>query len=139
MSDPPVLVVDLRSEALGEDRRALGEDRAAPAPPPDAPLEASETVDRVALLHDGDDEPLLLPIEPTRDRAELDALARLIRFAVVRGERIPTVAHAYGGERERRLLFERRLPGWALDGLAPADLAKLPAALRRALGPPPRR
>lgn len=120
--DRPVLVVDLRSRALDEDRAGEG----GASLPPDAPLEPDETIDTVALLHDGSDAPLLLPIAPTRDRRFLDALARLMRFAVLRGERIPRVAVLYGSEYERSLAFERRLPAWAERGID----APLPPALR---------
>ena len=37
----------------------------------------------------------------------------------------------YGDVRERRLLFERRLPGWVHDGI---DASGLPPALARVLG-----
>jgi hypothetical protein len=124
--DRPVLVVDLRKEALAADRAAI-EGEPAPASPPDEPLADEETIDTVAVLHD-ESEPLLLPIEPTRDRRYLDALARLFRFAVLRGERIPETAVRYGTEYERTLAFARRLPAWAYDGIE-----RPPSALRRTL------
>lgn len=126
--DRPVLVVDLRASSLAEDR-AAGD--GAPALPPDEPLEDGETIDLVALLHDGSDAPLLLAIEPTRDRRLLDALARLMRFAALRGERIPRVAVRYGSEYERTLAFERRLPAWAYDGIDAPLPASLSALRRR--------
>jgi hypothetical protein len=135
--DRPVLVVDLRRRALEADRRAL-EGGPAPATPADEPLGRGETVDLVALLHDGAEEPLLLPIEPTADRALLDALARLLRFAVLRGERIPKVATDYGSEHERRLAFERRLPAWAYEGIEEAALRSVPRAVRAVLARRPR-
>lgn len=129
--DEPVLVIDLRSATLAADRDALG---GSPAPdvPDDEPLTEDETIAHVALLHDASDAPLLLPIEPTRDRRWLDALARLIRFAVLRGERVPSVAVRYGTEYERSLAFERRLPRWAYEGI---DTRHLPPEIARALGP----
>lgn len=114
--DRPVLVVDLRTASMREGG----------ALPADEALGEDETIDVVALLHDGSDAPLLLPIEPTRDRRLLDAIARLMRFAVERGERIPGAAIRYGSEYERTLAFERRLPAWAYDGID----ARLPPALR---------
>lgn len=130
--DEPVLVIDLRSAALAADRDALASSARAPNVPDDEPLEEGETIARVALLHDASDAPLLLPIEPTRDRRWLDALARLIRFAVLRGERVPSAAVRYGTEYERSLAFERRLPRWAYEGI---DAPHLPPAIARALGP----
>lgn len=100
------------------------------AQPIDDALDPSETIELVAILHDESPAPLLLPIEPTRDRRLLDAIARLVRFAVARGERIPAVAIRYGDEYERALAFERRLPRWAYEGVADP-----PSELARALGP----
>lgn len=131
--DPPALVVDLRARALARDRAALEEREEAPPLPTDEPLEAHEVVAWIAVLHDASDEPLLLPIEPTRDRRRLDAVARLLRFAVMRGERMPEVAVRYGEEYERRLAFERRLPAWAYDGVDPRVARALPEPLRRVL------
>lgn len=107
MDDRAVFVVDLRAATLERER-------AGARPPPDEPID--EDIDTLAILHDESDEPLLLPLVPTRDREELDAIARLVRFAVEHDERILTVATRYGGELERRLVFERRLPAWAYDG-----------------------
>lgn len=118
--DRPVWVVDLRTA------RDTGA-----SPPMDEPLDPGESVELVAILHDGSPAPLLLPIEPTRDRRLLDAIARLVRFAVARGERIPAVAVRYGDEYERALAFERRLPRWAYEGVTAPDL---PSELARALG-----
>jgi len=119
--DPAVWVVDLRT-ARDTDV----------APTADEPLEPSETIELVAIIHDASETPLLLPIEPTHDRRLLDAIARLVRFAVARGERIPAVAIRYGDEYERALAFERRLPRWAYEGVAARDL---PSELAGALGP----
>jgi hypothetical protein len=114
-ADRPVFVVDLREEALRDDRLALAEGSMAPPLPADEQTEMP--IDTLAVLHDGSDEPLLLPLLRTRDREELDAIARMLRFAVLLGERIEKVAAEYGGPRERRLLFERRLPPWVYDGI----------------------
>lgn len=89
----------------------------------------------MALLIDGVEEPLLLPIAPTTDALLLDALGRLVRLAAVAGERVPFVATEYGGELERRLAFERRLPGWVYRGLPPELARHLPPQLRSVLGP----
>lgn len=133
MDDAPVLVVDLRERARADDRAALG---GAPPPlPADEPLEAHERVDTVAVLHDGSDEPLLLAIEPTRDRGELDAIARILRFAVLHGARMPEVAVTHGGEQERSMAFERRLPRWAYEGIDRRRARALPPALRAVLAP----
>ncbi len=90
---------------------------------------------KVALLHDANDEPLLLPIEPTRDPRLLDALGRLVRFAALTGERIPSVAVRYGAPYERALVFERRLPRWAYEGISRDQARALPRPIARVLGP----
>jgi len=119
--DPPVWVVDLRTARDTE----VG-------PPVDEALDPSEAIELVAIIHDASETPLLLPIEPTRDRRLLDAIARLVRFAVAHGESIPAMAIRYGDEYERTLAFERRLPRWAYEGVAAPNL---PSELARALGP----
>jgi hypothetical protein len=114
--DRPVLVIDLR-ETLA----------AAAQSPPDEVID--EPVELCAIVHDALPEPLVLPLPSGLDREELDAIARLVRFAVERRERIPNVAIAHGGELERRLAFERRLPKWAYDGLD-----RMPPELEATLG-----
>lgn len=99
-----------------------------PEPPP-------HDVRHVALLLDDREEPLVLPIAPTRDVVLLDALARLLRIAVLAGERVPAVAIEYGEELERRLAFERKLPDWVYEGVEPDVAAELPVEVRRVLGP----
>ena len=133
-SDEPVFVVDLTEatmEACGEEIRRGAEAPSAPSLP-EAPDEPIRTV---ALVVD-DSDPVLLAIEPTRDVVLLDALARLLRIAVLSGERVPAVAVGYGDELERRLAFERRLPAWVYDGVEPRVARRLPRALRAVLGPP---
>jgi hypothetical protein len=116
----PVWVVDLSTDG-----------GSAPPTPEDA-LAPGEMIELVAVLHDELDAPLLLPIAPTLDLRLLDAIARLLRFAVEHGERIPAVAVRYGSEYERALAFEKRLPRWAYEG---TDRRDLPSALARVLGP----
>jgi len=117
VEDRPVFVIDLRD--LEADRAALG------APAPRALPSVDEAVRDVALLVEGAD-PILLPIAPTDDARLLDALARLVRFAVLRQRPVAEIAARYGGDYERDLVEARRLPAWALDGVDEA----LPSALR---------
>ena len=112
VEDELVFVIDLRSAALGEVEHELQTandvDVARPLPPrPHRPIR------RVALLLDDPNEPLLLPIAPTRDERFLDALARLIRVASVLRLSVPEVARRYGAPYEQRLVSSGRLPGWA--------------------------
>lgn len=131
--EEPIFVVDLTdgemercASAVAQADRGWGSDRRLPDPP-------SRPIRWLALVIEGRDDPVLLPLEPTRDVEFLDALARIIRIAVLAGERIPTVAIEYGTELERSLAFERCLPSWAYDGVAPDISARLPRHLRKVL------
>jgi hypothetical protein len=129
-----IFVVDLTSAEI--DRASQEIDAGGPRrPPPELPPAPPSPISRMALLIDGRDEPLLLPIEPTQDVAWLDAVARLLRIAVLAGERVPVVAINYGEALERALAFERRLPEWAYAGVDEATAAELPPELRAVLGP----
>ncbi|MFK7987159.1 MAG: hypothetical protein AB8I08_14135 [Sandaracinaceae bacterium] len=101
--DAPVFVIDLRPSTAVRARTVLDG-------------HADELVEPIAHVaitdHDGDID--VHAIEPTTDLRLLDALARLIRFADARGLSVMVAAERYGTEYERRLLFERRLPAWAL-------------------------
>lgn len=129
-----VFVIDLRDAAMQEIAREVDAaiegafvPRVLPAPP-EAPIAA------VALLVGaGEGEPFVLPIEPTTDVRWLDALARLVRFAVLRGATVEEVATQYGEEYERALVGGGRLPGWALGALDAPTAARLPETVRRAL------
>jgi hypothetical protein len=92
----------------------------------------------VALRLADDEEPLLLPIAPTRDMAALDAAARLLRVAAVTGRSLAELATEHGDARLRRLYFGKRLPAFIYEG-APARVARrLPPPLRRIFAGPPR-
>jgi hypothetical protein len=129
-----VFVVDLTTAEIDRVSQEIEAGGARPGPPPLPPAPASP-VARLALLIDGWDEPLLLPVEPTRDVAWLDAVARMLRIAVLAGERVPAVAVNYGDVPERALAFERRLPEWAYLGVDEEISARLPTELRVVLGP----
>ncbi|MDQ3035765.1 MAG: hypothetical protein M3Y87_25405, partial [Myxococcota bacterium] len=64
----------------------------------------------------------------------LDALARLVRFAVLRRLRVRDVAARYGTDYERALVAQGALPAWALDGID-TELSRVwPADVKHALG-----
>ncbi len=121
--DELVFAIDLRREALREVEHDLetANETSAPRPLPPVP---HRPIGRVALLLDGRDEPLLLPIAPTRDARFLDALARLIRVASVLKSSVPEVARRFGAPYEQGLVTQGRLPGWASgnEPFAPASL-----------------
>lgn len=102
MDDEPVFVIDLRLPTSGDGAEAA------------TPPETDEEIALVAILEERG-EPRLFRIEPTHDGRYLDALARLIRFAHARGESVRAIAERYGTEYERRLLFEGRIPAWAME------------------------
>lgn len=132
--DEPVFVIDLTSAELArcaaemQGSQELLDERPLPEPP-DQPIRV------VALLAEGLSEPFLLRIDPTRDVLYLDALGRILRIAVLSGERMPTVAVEYGEELERKLAFERRLPSWAYEGIERGLARRLPEDLRAVLAP----
>jgi hypothetical protein len=134
-ADEPVFVIDLRGSTMREVRREVAAARAGAFVPRLLPAPPDEPVRLVALLVDGRAEPVLLPITPTRDIALLDALARLVRFAVLEGLRPAEVARRYGGPLERSLADDGRLPAWAAGDLDAALLGALPKEVQRALGP----
>ena len=132
--DEPVFVVDLtpremaRCAAEMQDSEEALPERELPDPP-------ERPIRWLALLLEGRDEPLCLPVEPTRDVQLLDALGRILRIAVLSGERMPNVAIKYGEEAERKLAFEKHLPSWAYMGIDAATARTLPDGVRAVLAP----
>jgi hypothetical protein len=131
--DAPVFVIDLthaeRARTAREVRAAMGGEfvpRVLPQPP-------DEPVRWVALLLDAG-EPVLLPIAPTRDVRLLDALARLVRFALLQELTGAEVAARHGEVYEQELLARGALPGWTRGELDPEAARRLPPDVRRALG-----
>lgn len=108
--DEVVFAIDLRRDALGEVEHDLRAEKPTARPLPAAPR---RPIRWVALLLDDRDEPMLLPIEPTRNVRFLDALARLVRVAVVMQLSVTEVARRYGAPYEQRLVSHGRLPEWA--------------------------
>jgi hypothetical protein len=134
--DEPVFVVDLTDAEMRQCEAELALLAEGGRPPVRTlPDEPPTPIRWLALVIEGRDAPLLLPLEPTRDVVFLDALARIIRIAVLSGERLPTVAIEHGGDLERSLSFGRELPGWAYEGIDPAIAAGLPHPLRVVLEP----
>lgn len=132
-----VYVIDLTLEErnrlaqqVDQDGKAIEESpKTELAQPPERPIRY------IALLTEAQEDPILLPIEPTKDVRYLDALARLLRIGDLAGETIPSVAINYGDVYERKLAFERKLPDWAYSGVDSELLAQLPASLKRVLKP----
>jgi len=133
--DEPVFAVDVTTSSMkrlrarlvdaDEERLELGSRE---PDDPDSPIST------VAVLYDEQRDPLLLPVEPTRDGELLDAIGRLLKLAVLQGVSMTQVAQRLGGELERRLFFERRLPSWAYDGVDARQVPDLPPRLFPVLG-----
>ncbi|UJR83321.1 hypothetical protein [Sandaracinus amylolyticus] len=121
--DALALVIDLRDEALREVAREVDAAMTGAFVPRVLPDVPGEPITRVVLLVD-EGAPVVLPIDATDDVRWLDALARLVRFAVLRGETVREVAQRYGEPYERAMA----LPRWELDAV------RLPERVRRALG-----
>ena len=132
-SEELVYVVDLTTTELERAEEEIHSKRQLEPPP--LPEEPPREIEILALLIDGREEPLFLPIEPTRDVLYLDALARLLRIAALAGETLSSVAINYGEAFERSLAFERRLPTWAYDGVDRDVAVTLPRELQLVLAP----
>jgi hypothetical protein len=132
--DDPVSGVDLTPEMLEVCRAELADEGGAEAPsrPPPDPPEGAVRV--VGLVFDWDHDPVLLPVPPTRDVAMLDAVARLLRVALVTGRRVAELATEYGDAEVGRLYRDRRLPAFVYDGIPEPARARVPEALLELLG-----
>jgi hypothetical protein len=96
--------------------------------PPERPIHA------VALIFSWAEEPMLLSIEPTKDTQVLDAMARLIRAAMLTGQPISTLVTENGDEEIQQLYFAHKLPSFIYDGIPKALCGKVPVELRAAFG-----
>lgn len=127
--DDLAFVIDLRRAAMDEVAREVAAASSGAFVPRVLPSPPEGAIATVALLVDGADAPVLLPIAPTRDVRYLDALARLLRFAVLRGAPVREIARAYGTDYERSL----ELPRWSRGELDAAARSRLPPAVAAAL------
>lgn len=127
--DALVFVIDLRAAAMAEVAREVEAAKAGAFVPRVLPDEPEAPIETVALLVD-EGGPLLLPIAPSRDVRWMDALARLVRFAVLHRQSVTEVAARYGHAYERSM----SLPAWARGELEPAVAERLPESIRHALG-----
>lgn len=133
MNDP-VFVVDLTPRTMEGCRAALESagpsswrpDR--PPPSPRAPIRA------VALVFTWEGDPVLLSIQPTRDTTMLDAVARLIRMALLTHRSVASLVIEAGDNELKRLYFSRRLPRFIYDGVPAPVRHRVPSELVGALG-----
>ena len=131
--DDPIFVIDLSDETMQKAREALDED--VPMVPAS---ELSEQADRhlraVALVFDWSDDPVLLAMEPTNDLKMLDALARLMRFALLTGHSIARLVTEHGDDEMKRMFFARRFPRFVYRGIPVSVRKRLPKELVEAMG-----
>ena len=117
-TDDPVYVVDLTEAALAACRAAfddanLGTDPAFEGTDPNPQRGPKKRPIRaVAFLTEADADPVLVPITPTRDVMALDAMARLVRAAVVTGVPVAELATRHGDGQLTALYRARRLPAF---------------------------
>ena len=80
---------------------------------------------------------MLVPIPPTRDTSMLDALARLLRTCMLTGKRVGELVADHGDPMMRQLYAAGSFPPFVYLGFDSDSewLARLPPALRRAVGP----
>ncbi len=147
----PVFVVDLTPEAMDLCRASFGDPDAPPhaeaARPPAEPASRDEPPDRaearpapaqpiraVALLFARDADPVLLSIRPTLDTAMLDAMARLVRSALLTRRSVASLVTEAGDAELKRLYFARALPRFIYDGVPAPVRHRIPEELRAALG-----
>jgi len=145
LSDP-VYVVDLTPQTMEACRpdfeasgRLPGHEPDGPVSPPEVPARPERPIRAVALVFEWGADPVLLPIRPTQDLVMLDALARLIRAALLTGRSVASLVTEAGDEELKRLYFSRRLPRFVYDGVPVPVRHRLPARLVEALGRPRRR
>jgi hypothetical protein len=133
----PVFVVDLSPEVMVGCRAAFeagaaptlaAEPALAPASPPERPIRA------IALLFARDADPVLLSIRPTLDTSMLDAVARLIRAALLTSRSVASLVTEAGDDRIKRLYFSRTLPRFIYDGVPAPVRHRIPPTLQAALG-----
>ena len=133
----PVFVVDFSEETM----RACAADFMAPTedvateekPPPRAP---EKSIRAIALVFDWQDDPVLLAINPTKDTAMLDALARLLRGAIITGASVSHLATEYGDDTMKRMYFAKRFPRFVYRGIPATVRPRLPEALWRSVERP---
>jgi hypothetical protein len=131
----PVFVVDLTPRTM----EACRTDLAGPAPGGDpatapAPAPASRPIRAVALVFTWEGDPVLLSIQPTADTEMLEAMARLLRMAMLTRRSVASLVTEAGGEHLKRLYFSRKLPRFIYDGVPAPVRHRIPMELQEALG-----
>lgn len=141
----PVFVVDLTPQTMdacasdfavrlsSPDDAALAQRQAALPATPQRPIRA------VALIFAWEKDPVLLNIQPTQDTEMLDAVARLIRTAMLTQRSVGAIVTEHGDDQLKRLYFSRRMPRFIYEGIPAPVRHRIPNELQRALGQGSRR
>jgi hypothetical protein len=131
----PVFVVDLTPQTMNTCRADFGlgsppnvEVATVVPDPPERPVRA------LALVFAWEEDPVLLSIQPTLDTEMLDAVARLIRAALITRRSIAHLVTEHGDDEMKRLYFSRRLPRFIYDGIPAPVRHRVPAELQQAVG-----
>lgn len=95
---------------------------------------AAHPIRAIALIFDRNADPVLLAIDPTEDLRMLDALARLMRFALLTERSIATLATEFGDVEMKRMFFARRFPRFVYRGIPVSVRTRLPSTLVEAMG-----
>jgi hypothetical protein len=129
----PVFVVDLTPQTMNVCRVEFERGRpesepAAPRVVPERPIRA------IALVFAWEEDPVLLSIQPTTDLGMLDAVARLIRTAMLTRRTIATLVTDFGDDDLKRRYFARGLPRFVYDGIPAPVRHRIPLQLQEAFG-----
>lgn len=126
----PDLVVSETRDSPGRATTALVRRR---IPGADRPIRA------IALVFSWAADPVLLAIRPTRDTVMLDALARLLRTALLTGESLAHLATEHGDDQMRRMYFAKQFPRFVYRGIPAPVRSRLPERIVAAMGQTGRR
>jgi hypothetical protein len=134
----PVFVVDLSPQTMRAcsadfTRQPPGEARAGRAKP-HLPSPPKKAIRAVALIFGWEDDPILLNIRPTKDTQMLDAMARLIRAAVLTRRSVASIVVEHGDDTLKRLYFSKGLPRFIYEGIPAPARHRIPREFLRTLG-----
>jgi hypothetical protein len=95
---------------------------------------AERPIRAIALVFAWEADPVLLSIQPTTDMGMLDAVARLIRTAMLTRRTIATLVTDFGDDDLKRRYFARSLPRFVYDGIPAPVRHRIPLQLQEAFG-----
>ena len=138
----PVFVVDLSPQTMDACQADFGYEQVEGDRSPsgsDHPSKLPRPIRAVALIFAWEKDPVLLSIQPTKDTQMLDAVARLMRTAMLTQRSVGALVTEYGDDELKRLYFSRRMPRFIYEGIPAPVRHRIPSELQRALGSVSRR